>query len=242
MRKILIIDDETIACANLFQKVSDLEPDAEIKTETSPVEALRVISEWKPDLLFLDIAMPGLTGFEMLEQIPPERREFDVIFCTAYSEHALAAFEAAAIDYLVKPVEPERLHKALQKSGRKNEKVWVEKLSDVGEQYLQKVTGTKGGVLHIFPVEEISVFTSMNHETLFIHNGQEFFTDLALATLEERLNPQDFLRVHRSFVVNLKKVISFDEKSLAIKVEGCDLDVKVSKRSKTAFKSFLKSK
>lgn len=239
MTKILIIDDETFAVANLLGKIEGLRPASIIKTTTSPIQALSLISEWKPDIVFLDITMPGLNGFELLDQLPNESKNFSLIFCTAHDEFALEAFESAAIDYIVKPVSTERLETALKKGEVFSEKLWNEKLRETLQQYQHKIVGKNQDQKYIFLVEDINFFTSEHHETIFRHDNKEYFCDLSLSELESKLDPQKFFRSHRSFLINLSRVQSFSESESFVRFGDPTQFAKVSKRMKMAFKAKL---
>ncbi len=141
MTRVLIIDDERFACANLQSKIESLYDDLVIKTSTSALDALEIIRSWEPQIVFLDINMPILNGFELLEQIPKHLKKFSLIFSTAHDQYALEAFEKSAIDYLLKPVQVDRLKGALERARTFSEIAWQEKLKVRFPQKLDKIVG-----------------------------------------------------------------------------------------------------
>ncbi|MEZ4741948.1 MAG: LytTR family DNA-binding domain-containing protein [Bdellovibrionota bacterium] len=241
MIKSLVIDDEPLACASLSTKIANVRQNYNVKTVTSPTKGLEIISQWKPDLLFLDITMPGLNGFELLDQIEDGKRNFSLIFCTAYSDFALQAFDEAAIDYLVKPVEMTRLEKSLNKFEKHVLRNWQERYQKLENNPLKKLALKKKGVINIFCVDDVGLFTSKDHETVACIENNEYFCDLSLSSLEKKLEAGRFIRSHRSFLVNLNMIEFFDSKDNVIKVKGCSDVIPVSKRNRANFLSSLLS-
>lgn len=207
-----LVDDEPLALKRLARLLAE-SGKIEIAGQTSkPLEALEMIPDLELDALFLDIQMPELTGFELLEilqKYPP------VIFTTAFDEFALRAFEVYAVDYLLKPVESERLEKAIEKlkklsSESANEN--IEKLladfsardSIEVRRPMAKIASRTGGKARILDIAEVTHFIARDKLT-FAKNarGTAFPVDFSLNQLEEKLDSRAFLRVHRSTIVNL---------------------------------------
>ena len=234
--KILIVDDEPKACANLLSKVEALEPDSDVRTCTSPVKALDEISSWQPDMVFLDIKMPVLSGFELLDHISEDHRKFALIFCTAYSEYAVDAFDRAAVDYLLKPVDPERLKKALLKGHRAVSGSWSKAVDSLQDKpFLRRIAVKLRGRIELIDCEAIAYFSSESHETiLYTSDGKEYVCDFSLAALEQRLDPRYFIRSHRAYLVNVSFIASLDGQSAIL----CDMlgTIPVSKRKKAEVK------
>ena len=230
--KILIIDDEPKACANLLAKIEALEPACDVRTTTSPQQALDIITQWQPELVFLDIKMPVLNGFELLDQIPEDKRNFALIFCTAYSEYAIQAFEEAAIDYLVKPIDPDRLRKALEKSHKVVAGSWTKAINSLPERpLLSRVAVKVRGRLELVDCESITYFSSESHETVFYTSeSKEYVCDLSLTTLEERLDSSKFIRSHRAYLVNLAYIASLQGNTLILRDELGTIPVSKRKR------------
>lgn len=207
MIRILLIDDEELARKVLRNYLGDL-PDVEIAGEASNgFEGLKMIQELQPDLLLLDVQMPKLNGFEMLELIEPEARPM-VVFCTAYDEYALRAFEQHAVDYLLKPFSKERLHDAIRRAeGQRQEKGPENAVHQVLEEH-REATGTidrlvvrQGTKIIIIPVDEISHFQAEDDYVAIHSKGKKYLKQLTMKFLENALPEGQFVRVHRSHIV-----------------------------------------
>jgi two-component system LytT family response regulator len=239
--KALIIDDERLARVELKRL---LEPHKEISIAGEAVnadDAIKKIDELKPDLIFLDIQMPGKTGFELLEELDsvPE-----VIFTTAYDEYALKAFEYNAMDYLLKPIEPKRLDETIKKLISKFKIASVPGDSEMPSSILTELD-------QVFVKDgERCWFVKLNNVRLFESEGNYvriFFDDnkpLILRTLnylEERLDPKTFFRASRKHIVNLKWIENIEpwlNGGLLVKLKGGN-KVEVSRRQAVKFKEKL---
>ena len=239
--KILIIDDEEPACRILTKKILALHPELDLRSETNPLLAVERIYSWSPDVVFLDVQMPVLDGFALLNLIPEEKRKFALVFCTAYSEYAVKAFEESAIDYLLKPVEPERLEKTLRKIREESQGLTSfgtspQKLEQlISKSFLSKIYVKLRGVHSFLNVNEISCFISETHETVVLYNNKEYICDLSLGSLESKLDPERFFRCHRGTIVNLAKVQAFEKNSATLQISGCSREIEVSKRNRSEF-------
>ncbi len=208
--RVLVVDDEPIARRRLVRMLQRL-PNVEVAGQASDgVEALGRIDELRPDLVLLDIRMPGLDGIAVAsssQSLPP------IVFTTAYSEYAVDAFDIAAVDYLLKPIKRERLEAALERArsrtaapdGAQLERL-VEQLTHARPVEPAPVTARLGATVHVFDPREISRFYASSKYTLFCRDGREYVLDETLASLEQRLADVGFLRVHRSELVNLKRI------------------------------------
>lgn len=213
--RVFLVDDEPLALKRLSRLLLETGKIEIIGQTTEPLKALQIIPTLQLDAIFLDIQMPELTGFELLQKLenyPP------VIFTTAFDEFALKAFEVYSIDYLLKPVESERLEKALQKLAKTvSEKPagdlqkLIENLAanfSAGEKRpLERLPSRIGGKVQIIETAEITHFFAEDKMT-FAQNsaGKDFPIDYSLNELENRLNNQTFLRVHRNSIVSLKYI------------------------------------
>ena len=225
----LIVDDEPLA----RQRVVDLlshERDVEIvgEIDNGPA-AVRGIRSLEPDLVFLDVQMPGKTGLEVVREVGIENMPF-TIFVTAYDSHALEAFEVAAVDYLVKPFDDERFEQAMQRARRMIELQEVERLrsrllavlqgsgeragdSETGaavragaDGYLQRIPVEMRGKVRVVPVSEIEFIVASGPYAELYSGDRKYVIREAMQTLEERLDPDVFLRIHRSVIVSLDLV------------------------------------
>jgi two-component system LytT family response regulator len=206
MIKALIVDDEALARTRLARLLSDF-PDIQIVGEAANgMEALQKQQETEPDLAFLDIEMPELNGLEVAEAWGAEGPA--VVFVTAYSEHALKAFELSALDYLVKPVAPERLAETVARvRKRKNPPA-----SDAFHRLLEKLEEGRakrrmavkcGNKFRVFNPSQVSAVIARDRYSVLLVDGQELLSDDGLDSLAQRLDPARFLRIHRSAIINL---------------------------------------
>lgn len=193
--KALIIDDERLARAEL-RRLLDKHPEIEVLGEArNGTEALELINSLHPELIFLDVQMPGMSGFDLLERLdaPPQ-----VIFTTAFDRHALMAFEANAVDYLLKPIAPARLETALGK------------LRSKPVQPLERVFVRDGDRCWLVKVSEILLLESEGNYTRLFFGTDRPLIPRSLSSLEERLDPSLFFRASRQHIVNLQAVKKVD--------------------------------
>ena len=211
----LIVDDEPLARERirmLLERESDIEMLPECRSGT---EALKAIERRAPDLVFLDVQMPELSGFEMLDRLDPARMPV-IIFVTAYDQYAIRAFDVCALDYLLKPFDRERFTRAIgraraelerRKNGSVNEKVL--KLLDQLQQskkYLEKLMLRSGGRVYFLRVDEIDWIESAgNYVRLHVGKDEHLHRE-TMSNLEAQLNPEHFARIHRSTIVNVERI------------------------------------
>ncbi len=203
----LIIDDEKLA-RDLLREYLEAFPQIEVIGECSKgSEAVEKINKLKPELIFLDVQMPGMNGFDVLDEIDHEPH---VIFTTAYDQYAIRAFEKNAVDYLLKPLDEERFTQAVNRALKR-------KTSEVGdlEELLRSIRSEGKGSFdsHIFvqkseklfnlPVEEIIFLEASGDYTVITTKNDQFVSSSGIGKLEEILNPDTFIRVHRSTIINL---------------------------------------
>jgi two-component system LytT family response regulator len=211
----ILIDDESIARTRLRRMLSGYNGLFEIVAEAkNGVEGLEMIQRLKPDLIFLDIQMPGKTGFEMLNELV----DFPiVIFCTAYEEFALQAFNTLALDYLVKPVEPERLQLTVDKLKRAKGvigKPQIDALMAMVNQTaepkkLHSIPHKIGDRVILIKPEKITYFSANEkYVDFYTLDGSKYLTELSLKKLEEKL-PDNFKRVQRGVIVNFDHIKEF---------------------------------
>lgn len=208
----LIIDDEPPARARLQQLLEHFHETFRVLDEAkNGIEAVEKINQLQPDVIFLDIEMPGLNGFELLERL--EKIPI-VIFCTAFDHYSLKAFETNSIDYLLKPVRLERLHQTVEKlSSFKNNLSSATIMSVLKEFYSQKeekkmtsITVKKGDKLLFIKLDEITHFEADEKYVTVYTNKENHLTEQSLSQLELKL-PDYFMRVHRAVIVNKNQVL-----------------------------------
>ena len=211
----IIIDDEAIARQRLISLLQTYSQQFTIIGEArNGIEGGEMVNRLKPDLIFLDIQMPGKTGFEMLEALEYLPK---VIFCTAYETFALQAFDTMALDYLVKPVEAERLQLTINKIDQSREStatLHVKQLLDLVKQqtvknYLHSIPHKIGDRILLIKIEKITRFVAKEKYVEFYTAKEEkYLTELSLKKLQERL-PDDFVQVQRGIIVNISYVKEF---------------------------------
>jgi len=207
MLRAYIVDDERLAVDRLTRLLERTSRVDVIGATTDPEMALTTLREAEVDVLFLDIQMPGLTGFALLERL---NRNPPVIFTTAYDRYAIEAFAVNSIDYLLKPIEPDRLDRALDKltrfSGQTSPDVRV-LARELAAQLsrgprLERLASRVGDRTTLLDVGRISHFVAKDKLTFAISGGHELVVDYTLAQLEERLDPRRYVRIHRGTIVN----------------------------------------
>jgi two-component system LytT family response regulator len=224
--RVLIVDDEPLA----RQRIEDLlarEPGVDIAgTADNGVAAVDAIRSMRPDLLFLDVQMPGKTGLDVARTIGPESMPA-TIFVTAYDQHALQAFDLAALDYLVKPFDDERFEQAfrrarhlidLEDTGRLHERLRTLLRDEPSaaathaappgthERYLERVPVESKGKVRFIPVEEIDYVAASGAYAELVVGGRRHLIRETMQALEQRLDPDRFMRVHRSAIVQLDRI------------------------------------
>ncbi|HEY3447400.1 MAG TPA: LytTR family DNA-binding domain-containing protein [Myxococcales bacterium] len=211
--RVLVVDDEELACRNLRRKLLAAGGIASVEHTTDPADAVARLRDAPPDLLLLDVRMPGLSGFDVLAHFPEPERSFAVVFCTAHDEHAAKAFEAAALDYLVKPVDPARLATALSRVRRHRSAAGSElaRAREAGiAGYLERVVARFKGGVQVVDLAQVQVLSSEAHRTVAYTREAEHVLDPSLAALEPQLDPSRFVRCHRAHVVQLSQVASVE--------------------------------
>jgi two-component system LytT family response regulator len=226
--RVLVVDDEPLARMRIEDVLARLEGAQIVGIATNGIEAVEQIRSLKPDLVFLDVQMPGKTGVEVVREIGPDEMPA-TIFVTAFDQFAVQAFDVAAVDYLVKPFDDERLEAAFERArgrlaleglGQLREKLLSVLQSPTAqseppsprspepppEQYLQRVAVESRGKVQSIPVEQIDYIVQSGPYAELHSNGRRHLIREAMQTLEERLDPNRFMRVHRSMIVRLDLV------------------------------------
>jgi len=235
----LIIDDERLAREELRELLA-AHPEIEVVGEAANgPEAQKRIAELQPDLLFLDIQMPEQNGFELLQALEPPVPE--VIFVTAYDKYALQAFENNALDYLVKPVEPERLDRAIARLRKLEPAAGAAQSGAVATGALtaeSQVFVRDGDRCWFVPLQDIVLFEAEGSSTRVYFGTHKPVLPRALTALEARLPAAQYFRINRSQIVNLKCIETIEpwfSRSLRVKLKG-GLEVEFSRRQALAFR------
>jgi two-component system LytT family response regulator len=226
---VLVVDDEDPARAILKEYLGQEDAVEVVGECRNGFEAVKAVSELAPDLVFLDIQMPKLTGFEVLELIG---REVAVVFVTAFDQHALRAFEVNAVDYLLKPVGPERFRAAL---GRARERLVArtpqpvrEILRSVQPPSLERILVREGPRVHVIAVAELDYAQAQDDYVGLRSGGKLYLKQQTLAELASSLDPARFVRIHRSYVLNLERLARIEgdaDARVAVLRDGARLPV-----------------
>ena len=244
MNKVIIIDDEPLA-RSIVKEYLQKHPELELSAECGDgFEGIKAIQQHQPDLVFLDIQMPKINGFEMLELIeqPPA-----VIFTTAFDEYAIKAFEAHAIDYLLKPFNQERFSKAVVKWSEQKNTVAEQKTDELLEtasqspMQSQRVVVKNGSKIKIIPAHDI-FFLEAADDFVKIHTQEGYFLkNKTMNHFEQTLDKQQFVRSHRSYIVNIQQITRIDpyEKDNHVAVLRSGMKVPVSRGGYGKLKAVL---
>ena len=237
----IIIDDERLARAELKKLLQDY-PEVEVIDEAANAdEGINKIDSLQPDLVFLDIQMPGKTGFDMLAEL---ERAPHVIFTTAYDEYALKAFEVNALDYLLKPIEPKRLADAMQKLHvveTKENNIAPENFNQSILTEVDQVFVKDGERCWFVKLSDIRLFESVGNYAKVFFGANKPLILKSLNALEERLDPKTFFRANRKHIVNLRmieKIEPYFNGGLLLELKGGE-KIEVSRRQTVKFKEMM---
>ena len=231
--RVAVVDDEPLARAVLCEFLA-AEPNVEVVAQcANGFEAVKAVSELTPDLLLLDVQMPKLDGFEVLDLVG---RDVAVVFTTAYDQYALRAFEVHAVDYLLKPVSAERLSEALARVRERLGRGERSALSPGAmaaakprEGYAHRVLVRDGPRVHVIPVDKIDYVQAQDDYVCFRSEGKDYLKEQTLAEVETSLDPAAFVRIHRSYLLNLARLVRVDqderENRVAVLTDGRRLPV-----------------
>jgi two-component system LytT family response regulator len=237
--RVVIVDDEPLARA-VIREYLRAHPEVEVVAECgNGFDAVKAVAELKPDLLFLDVQMPKLNGFEVVELLG---REVPVVFTTAYDQYALRAFDVHAVDYLLKPFNEERFGEALSRA-RARLTARDESAAPSGPGNLDALVAAErqrhgpvervlirdGAQVHVLPVEQIDYVEAQDDYVCFKTAGRQYLKDQTMAALEATLDPMRFVRIHRSYLLNIERIARVElyakDSRVAILRDGARLPV-----------------
>jgi two-component system, LytTR family, response regulator len=230
--RVVVVDDEPLARAVVREYIT-VHPGVEIVAEcANGFEAVKAVSELTPDLVFLDVQMPKLSGFEVLELIG---RDVPVVFTTAYDQYALRAFDVHATDYLLKPFSEQRFADAL---ARARERLAARDVASVDalvsetrakQAPLERVLIRDGSQVHVLPVDKIDYVEAQDDYVSFRSEGKSYLKDQTLGVTEGLLDPARFVRIHRSYLLNIDRIARVElyakDSRIAILRDGTKLPV-----------------
>ena len=235
MLKTIIVDDEAPARSELRFLLDEI-GDVEVVAEAAGVrEAIEKMASHPVDVLFLDVSMPGVTGLQFAEALQRLKNPPAVVFVTAYGEHALEGFKVNAVDYLVKPVETDRLRQAVK---RATEYVTLH----VKASQAERIPVEKGGKKILIPIDTIRFVMARDDYAYLQTDADRYFSTVSLAQLGKRLEGHGFFRVHRGYLVNLDMVEEVEPVqggTLLLTLNGTEEKIPVSRRRVSALKKVL---
>jgi two-component system LytT family response regulator len=250
-----LVDDEPLAIERLRRLLDETGRVEVIGSATDPDEAVEALTSSSPDVCFLDIHMPRLNGFEVLARLPSQPI---VVFTTAHDQYALEAFAVNSVDYLLKPVEPAHLDRALGRVERLRGRVdlstpdlqgllrsLAESLRGSRPEYPERLASRLGDRLWFIDLAQVTHFFAQDKLTYAVEAGKPYCLDYTIAQLESMLNPKRFLRIHRSTIVNtswIKEVTTLPGGSLNVRLkDATGTDLTVSRDRAREFKQRLLS-
>jgi two-component system, LytTR family, response regulator len=243
--KTIIIDDEPYCCETIAGFLKSVE-DIQIMAQCSNgIEGMEAIQKYKPDVVFLDVEMPKMNGFEMLQKLPSI--DFEVIFTTSYDQYALKAIHFSAIDYLLKPIDEEELHHAIAKVRRRTHspisqqlEILMQKLSEPKSKISKIALPTMDG-LEMISIDFI-VYCESNSNYTIVHlkDTTKIVVSKTLKEMEELLQDYSFVRVHRCFLVNINEVEKYKKGDGGYLIMSNGASVDVSKNRKELLLSKLR--
>ncbi len=243
MYKVLLIDDEPLARQLIAALLKNYQQFEVVGECADGFEGFKAIQQYSPDLIFLDVQMPRLSGFELLELLdaPPS-----VIFITAFDAFAMQAFDASAIDYLLKPVTKDRFDKAIQKwlARAGSDAATPERIilpEAVPEGYQQRIVVKDNGTIRIIPATEIQYLEAADDYVKIVTAAATFLKKATLGSIESALDPAQFVRVHRSYMIpvsGLAKIEPYEKESHIARLQ-CGAKILVSKSGMAKLKTVL---
>jgi two-component system, LytTR family, response regulator len=210
--RVMIVDDEELARALLKEPLAPHKEMQVVAECTNGFEAVKKFADLNPDLIFLDVQMPKLDGFEVLELLGTE---VAVVFVTAYDTFAMRAFDVHAVDYLLKPVNPERFAAALERVKQRLQRpapnvAELRAAARKPDAYLERIVVKDGTRVHIVPVSKIDYVEAQDDYAAVHSEGKAHLKQQTLSSFEALLDPGQFIRIHRSFLVNLERIVRLE--------------------------------
>jgi len=242
--KILIIDDEQLARQRLRQIIDELGVADEISEGSNGEQALQLCQQQQPDIVLLDIRMPGMDGIEAAQHIMKLETPPAIIFTTAYDQYALSAFDTHAVDYLLKPIRKERLSEALE-SAKRLTKVQMENLNVDGQSSAQRkhISARLGGELRLISIDDIRYFQAEHKYVTVRYSEGSVLIEESLRSLESEFEV-NFLRIHRNALVAKKAIVAMEKDKAGghkIKLKDIDEMLEVSRRHLPNVRKVMKS-
>jgi len=240
--QVLIVDDEALARDRLVRMVSDFDDHAVVGEAANGVQAVEIANRDRPDLVLLDIRMPGMDGLEAARHLLDLEEPPAVVFCTAYEEHAIEAFDVQAVGYLLKPVRKDDLARVLASAHRLN-KAQLAGLDDDGVQRRTHISARTRRGIELVPVHEISYFQADQKYVTVRHAGGELIIDETLRELEQEFG-EAFIRIHRNALVATRAIEGLERNedgSHRVRLKGITELLEISRRHVSGVRKFVRS-
>ncbi len=239
MIKCVLVDDESNSLEMMEWLLKTYCPEVAVEAMCNSAEkGIEAINHHKPDVVFLDIEMPHMNGFDMLEQF--ERISFDIVFCTAYDQFAIKAFKYSAVNYLLKPVDPDDLKETIRRLEARRSapspdqiKLLLENIRQVSRPTVQRIAlTTNDGMLFVSTGDIIYCEAESNYTKIILENGKKILVSKVLKEIDEALSGPDFFRVHNSFLININRIKKFvrGEGGYVIMDDGTNISISRSRR------------
>lgn len=247
MMNAIIIDDELNGIKGLELLLSKFTPDVKVAAiTTNPREGIKLINQLHPEIVFLDIYMPELNGFDLLKEL--NSHDFYLVFTTAYEEYGLRALKANAFDYLLKPIDWEELKKTVEKiKTKKSNNNQIKELlrimrDSLDSKNLKIILPNKTGVDYVLTSDIIYVEAQLNHCVVYLQNGRSIITHKTLKEYQEQLciTGQHFFRIQNSFIINLDSVVRYTKEDNGSVTMSNGQKIPVSKFQKKNFLQLFK--
>jgi len=242
MIRTVLIDDESNSLEMMEWLLKTYCPQVQIEAMCNAAsKGIEAINKYKPDVVFLDIEMPHMNGFDMLEQF--DKLSFDVVFCTAYDQFAIKAFKYSALNYLLKPVDPEDLKETIRRieerkgaPSREQLELLLENIRQAVKPTAQRIALTTGDGMIFVPTKDILYCQAeSNYTNVVLTGGKKILVSKVLKEIDEALAGQDFFRIHNSYLVNLNHITKFVRGDGGYVVMGDGASVGISRSRRQEF-------
>lgn len=244
MMKVLIVDDEKPALSRLSGMLDDISDYQQCGEASNGLEAIKVASQKSPDVVLMDIRMPGMDGLEAARHLTEVEKPPAVIFTTAYGEHALEAFEANAVAYLLKPIRRDKLRDALEKASRLNKAQLIQLSDDSEDNVRTHICARVRGNLELIPLDEVFYFQAEQKYVTVRHQHGEVLIEEPLKSLEEEFGNQ-FMRIHRNALVATKAMSGLEktiEGRFNLTLREIEDTLEISRRHVAGVRKYLRGK
>lgn len=241
-KTLLLVDDEPLARQRLRKMLESLDDYDVIGEAENGEQALQKVAELQPDILLLDIRMPGIDGMEVAERLMSQTPAFtgQIIFTTAYDEYAMDAFDVQAAGYLLKPVNKDKLSKVLEKAAKLS--VSADAVEEVPGDYRRHLSASSRGNVELIALDDVRILMAEHKYVTVYHTQGESILDESLKALEDEF-PEHFIRVHRNALVSVRHIVSLEKNrqgQYELKVADVDVRPVVSRRLVTGVRNWMK--